>query len=144
MSHLHPSPYYKPDLGEEYNEFRGRVNFASRDDDYKAIMQISGNIRRNVAQQLLDSDAQLKKLNFHPPNKPAAKWQIDMVYAMRIFLHPVNEMDKVLPLQAEPNEEEMKEYSILLSEKVNEEFFRDSVQWASIIQKDSKWEAQLG
>lgn len=47
-------------------------------------------------------------MGLYPPTKPASEWKIDMVYALRILFHPVDNLDRVLPVTLEPSDDRMK------------------------------------
>ncbi len=53
--------------------------------------------------QLGDPDLQELEMSRHPPNQSGSTWEIDIVYAMRIFFDPLDQLDLVLPRELEPD-----------------------------------------
>jgi len=76
-----------------------------------------------------DPDVQDNEMELHPPNKSASDWEIDTVYALRIFLHPRDNLNALLPEELEPSQEQMAGYEVLLDGSLNEQFFRTPALW---------------
>jgi len=137
MSHLTPKVYI-PDLGVDFNNFRGKVVSVQQpksDSDKLSLYQLAGNIKRHILKQISDPQEQINTLqSFHPGQAPS-KWSIEVVYGLRVFFHPTDDVDKVLPKEFEPTAAELVPYHALFDSNWDESFFVDPSRWNGITDK---------